>query len=41
MFTKKNDRGCIKTVKILLKNGADVNMQAMHGYTALHVAAQV
>jgi ankyrin repeat protein len=34
-------RGCIKSVKILLNNGADINMKAMHGYSALHAAAQV
>jgi hypothetical protein len=34
-------RGCIKSAKILLNNGADVNMKAMHGYSALHAAAQV
>jgi hypothetical protein len=34
-------RGCTKSVKILLNNGADVNMRAMHGYCALHAAAQV
>ncbi len=31
----------MKTAKVLIKNGADLNMKAMHGYTALHVAAQV
>lgn len=31
----------MKTVKVLIKNGADVNMKAQHGYTALHVACQV
>lgn len=34
-------RGCYKSVKILIQNGADVNMKAMHGYFPLHVAAQV
>ena len=34
-------RGCVQSVKILLKNGAEVNMKAMHGYVPLHAAAQV
>jgi hypothetical protein len=34
-------RGCIKSAKILINNGADVNMQAIHGYCPLHAASQV
>ena len=34
-------RGCVKSAKILLSNGADVNLKAMHGYSPLHAAAQV
>ena len=34
-------RGCVRSANILIKNGADVNKKAMHGYSALHAAAQV
>ncbi len=34
-------RGCTKSAKILLGNGADVNLKAMHGYSPLHAASQV
>jgi ankyrin repeat protein len=33
-------RGCIRSVRILVENGANVNMKAMHGYYPLHAAAQ-
>ena len=38
---KKINRGCTKSAKILIENGANVNMKAMHGYYPLHAAAQV
>lgn len=34
-------RGCKRSVTVLMANGANVNMKAMHGYTPLHAAAQV
>jgi ankyrin repeat protein len=35
------NRGCAKSAKILINNGANVNMHAQHGYCPLHAAAQV
>jgi len=33
-------RGCARSARFLLENGADVDKRAMHGYTALHAASQ-
>ena len=40
-FLQISSRGCIKSAKILINNGADVNKHAMHGYSPLHTACQV